>query len=83
MGGSSSLSAGEAAAVRAEGRGGGGETCSQGMGISSSLTWSGAPDKQGTWGLQQDMTGLKQEGPNDTKVSGECSHSLGARNCPS
>jgi hypothetical protein len=40
-------SAGEATAAWAEGRGGE-VTCSQGMGKSSSLTWSGAPAAQGT-----------------------------------
>jgi hypothetical protein len=32
---------------------GGEVTCRQGMGTSSSLIWSGVPDKQDTWGLQE------------------------------
>jgi hypothetical protein len=57
MGTSSSVLAGEVAAARAAGRGGE-VTCRQGMGTSSSLTWSGAPDTQGTWGLQQETRDL-------------------------
>jgi hypothetical protein len=54
---SSLLPAGKAAAAWAEGPGGEG-TCSQKMRISLFVTWSEAPDKQGTWGLQQETRDL-------------------------
>jgi hypothetical protein len=41
---------------------GGEVTCRQGMGTSSSLTWLGVPDTQGTWGLQQETRDLGKEG---------------------
>jgi hypothetical protein len=42
--------------------------CRQGMGTSSSLTWSGAPDTQGTRGLQQETRDL---GSGQADTSGE------------